>query len=102
MYGSFKLTQRLYKFIMIVIWTSYIAALYGVVLFNPIYINMLDTITKTFIALFLTIRFNPFTNIIMTKFDKQIAWSAGVFLLLTSTLTATIKLYFNSKILQYV
>ena len=90
---NFKLTQKIYRGSMIIIWTSYIAALYGVFLFNPTYINALDTVTKLFVAIFLIIRFNPFTNVLMTKFDKQIALSAGIFLLLTSTLTATIKEY---------
>ena len=95
---NLKLTQKIYRIITIITWGSYIAALCGVIFFNPSYINALDAVTKTFVALFLIIRFNPFTNTIMTKFDKQIAWSAGVFLLLTSTLTATIKAYFISEL----
>ena len=93
---SFELTRKIYSVVMIITWISYITALSGVILFNPTYINMLDNVTKTLVALFLIIRFNPFNNIIMTKFDKQIAWNAGIFLLLTSTLTVTIKSYFIS------
>ena len=90
---NFKLTQKIYRVVMIITWISYITALYGVILFNPTYINALDSVTKMFVAIFLIIRFNPFTNALMTKFDKQIALSAGIFLLFTSTLTATIKDY---------
>jgi hypothetical protein len=91
MISKYKLTQKVYYFIMTLTWISYITALTGVMFFNPVYIDMLSILPQTFVALFLIIRFNPFTSIIMTKFDKQIAWSAGIFILLTSVVTTIVK-----------
>lgn len=77
----------------------YIIALTGVITFNPAYINMLDNVAKLYVAVFLIIRFNPFIkNVEMTKFDKDVVLSAGVFLLLSSTITIAARTYFENKI----
>lgn len=92
-------TQKAYYFITISIWIMYIIALTGVITFNPTYISTLDNVAKLYVAIFLILRFNPFIkNVEMTKFDKEVVWSAGVFLLLSSTITIAAKTYFKDKI----
>ena len=92
-------TQKFYYFITVLMWLMYIIALTGVITFNPAYINMLDNVAKLYVAVFLIIRFNPFIkNVEMTKFDKDVVLSAGVFLLLSSTITIAARTYFENKI----
>jgi hypothetical protein len=94
MVSKYKLTQKVYYFIMTLTWISYITALTGVMFFNPVYIDILSTLPQTFVALFLLIRFNPFNTITITGFDKQIAWSGGLFILLTSAVTTAFKSHY--------
>ena len=93
-----KLTRNIYNFINISMWVLYIIALTGILNYNPIYLTTLDTIIKLYVAIFLIVRFNPFVEIVMTKFDKQFAWSGGILLLLSSTITVAFKSYITSKI----
>lgn len=93
MISKYKLSKKFYYLIMILTWISYIMALTGVMFFNPVYVDILYLLPQTFVSIFLLIRFNPFTSIIMTNFDKQIAWSGGMFLLLTSAVTTAFKQY---------
>lgn len=94
-----RFSQKFYYVITISTWILYIIALTGVISFNPRYLSTLDTVTKMYIAVFLMLRFNPFIKTPeMSKFDKEIAWSAGVFLFLSSTITAAAKSYFKSKL----
>ena len=94
-----KFTQKFYYFITVSMWILYIIALTGVISFNPNYLSTLDTVAKLYVAVFLMMRFNPFVKTTeMSSFDKEIAWSAGVFLFLSSTITAAVKSYFNNKI----
>jgi len=47
----------------------------------------------------LMIRFNPFVTVNkMTTFDKELAWNAGVFLFLSSTIVVAVKRQFTDYI----
>tara|TARA_A200000113_G_scaffold219958_1_gene229374 strand:- start:6454 stop:6777 length:324 start_codon:yes stop_codon:yes gene_type:complete len=73
----------------VMIYGSYILyaiAFTGILSIDPRYLSTLQMITQIYISLFLIIRFNPFVNkSAMTKLDRRIAYSAGVFLFLSST-----------------
>jgi hypothetical protein len=94
MNNMLNFSEKGYYIITIITWVSYILALTGIMSFNPEYLDTLNNITKVYVALFLVIRFNPFGNNKLTEFDKQIGWAAGIFLLLTTAITSTIKSYF--------
>lgn len=51
-----------------------------------VYLNYLDYYVRIYICLFLIYRFNPFRRIEFNELDRQIAFSAGLFLLTTSAL----------------
>lgn len=51
-----------------------------------LYLNYLDYYVRIYICLFLIYRFNPFRRIEFNELDRQIAFSAGLFLLTTSAL----------------
>jgi len=89
-----KFSEKGYYVITILTWVSYILALTGIMQFNPEYLDTLNNITKIYVAIFLIVRFYPFGNRKLTDFDKQIGFAAGIFLLLTTAITSTIKMYF--------
>ena len=65
----------------------------GISAISPSYLNLLETIIKYYVCAFLLLRFNPWISkqIKYTRetaeFDRRVAFSAGMFLLLTTTLT---------------
>jgi hypothetical protein len=74
------------------------AALTGIVHLDPQYLDTLETALHYYVCFFLIIRFNPLSrNRAMTpktiEFDRRIAFSAGVFLLLTTALTQAVMDY---------
>ena len=71
----------------------------GIIVLQPTYLTTLEEILKYYIAAFLIIRFNPFvkkhsTTVKEYNFDKKIAFSAGVFILLTTAITDIVNKYF--------
>jgi len=87
----FKLFNlKINKYYFYLLYTSYFlyALLFLGVLHDVYYINLVSKITQTFIALFLIIRFNPFSKTIFTKIDKKIAFHAGILLFSTNTIIA--------------
>ncbi len=50
------------------------------------YLNLIDYYIRIYICLFLIYRFNPLRKIEFNELDRQIAFSAGLFLLTTSAL----------------
>ena len=87
-YGE-KLHENVFLYLLYLSWFIYGIALVGVSLLAPQYFSILKNILKIYISLFLIIKFNIYNkdNDYMSKFDKRIAFSAGIFLLLTTTLT---------------
>ena len=70
------------------LYTTYFmyALLFLGLLHNESYITLVSNITQMFIALFLLIRFNPFTKTKFTKTDKKIAFHAGLLLFSVNSL----------------
>lgn len=89
---DYKWHQQLYLYGSILSYSIFILTLTGIVTFAPSQVMLLQKILKYYVCLFLIIRFNP---LIKTKnnsqkdieFDRKIAFSAGIFLLLTTTIT---------------
>lgn len=77
----------------------FILAFTGVVSIAPTYLDTLNTILKYYVCGFLLIRFNPLVEIKSrdAEFDRKVAFSAGVFLLLTTTATTIAKEYVSAK-----
>ena len=77
--------QKLYNFYLILSYFLYAAILFGVSFVSVSYLNILNSIIKTFISLMLIYVFNPFKKKSkLTSFEKDIIFSAGVYLLLTT------------------
>ena len=76
-------------------------ALTGVLSVDPRYLSILQTAIKYYVCAFLLIRFNPITHRPAisrqaAEFDRKIAFSAGVFLLLTTAATSVATAYVES------
>ena len=80
----------------------YIISTIGLYNTAPQYILYIDIALKLFIGLFLIFRFNPLVKIRFNHFDKQIIFSAGIFILLSSTITTFILNKIQYKIKENV
>jgi hypothetical protein len=97
--GKHKWHPIVYSFITSGFWVIYIVSFMGVASIHPSYIDLVDTIAKFYLAILLLVRFNPYVNTLGTsKFDKQLAWQAGLFLFLSSTLVVA----FKRQLRQYI
>lgn len=73
----------------IIIYTNYI--LYTIIFLGisstaPKYLDELNFYVHIYIAVFLLYRFNPFRKIQFNNLDRKVAFSAGLFILTTSSL----------------
>ena len=74
-------------------YTSYILfilALTGVITDAPEYLDTLNTLLKYYVCAFLLIEFNPLVRVSKrdAEFEREVGFSAGIFLLLTTTATS--------------
>ena len=60
----------------------------------PKYLGILDKVFKTYIALFLVIRFNPLRKVQFTDLDRKVSFSAGLFILTTFVLNLVRETFF--------
>ena len=92
---SLKWHESFYRNIGILSIILYIIALFGIIKFNPIYLNYLRSISRLYISIILIIRFFPWRKYKkpFTKFDREIAFYAGIFLLISTGIIDYIKTY---------
>lgn len=77
--------DKAYTYYIYASYILYISVLIGVFSTVPEYVNVINSFVKVSIACVLLYKFNPFQkNYVLTKFDKQIVFSSGIFLLLTT------------------
>ena len=101
-YGK-EFHEKIFLYIFYGSWIIYFITLIGTIQYGSEYLDFMREGLKIYVALFLIIKFNPFTNkTSFTQFDRRIAFQAGVFLLSTTILnniiinyTDTIKHFFT-------
>jgi hypothetical protein len=82
-----KYQERLFDLIIYVSYLLIIISSLGISESAPKYLSDLDYYVRVYICLFLIWRFNPFrSRYEFTDLDRKIAFSAGVFILTTTTL----------------
>ena len=71
----------------------YIIVLFGITTLAPEYLNTLRNFIKIYISLILIIKFNPFIkyNKYLSEFDKKLVFSAGIYLLFTTSIIEIIE-----------
>lgn len=92
-FGEYKWHRNMFNIIKYLSYIAYFSALFGIYSFAPKYSSILDLITRLYISLFLIMRFNPLVKEKYTKFDKNIVFSAGLFLFITTSITSIVKSY---------
>ena len=90
--GRAEWHQKAYVWGMYASYILFAIAFTGVLSVDPKYLMRLETIIRYYVCAFLLIRFNPLSyrkprSASTIEFDRRMAFSAGVFLLLTSTIT---------------
>ena len=94
------LHERLYIYILYISWGLYVVALLGISFFSPKYLSYLREIIKIYISLLLIYKFNPFFyKHYISEFDRKIVFSAGVYLLLTTTIISVIERLYSNTII---
>lgn len=77
----------------------YFLVLLGITTFAPIYLSKLKIFLKVYIALLLIYFYNPITykQKQFTDFDRKLVFSAGIFLLLSTTFLRGLEEYIRKK-----
>ena len=94
-----KLSERLFLYSLNASFILYIIVLLGVGGYAPQYLEVLKSFLRIYIGLLLVINYNPYTYIERKfgEFDRQLVFSSGIFLLLTSTIISSIESYIQYK-----
>lgn len=71
----------IYSTTMSIIHITYVLAVFGIVVVNPIHINKLNIFAQLFVCIFLILRFHPFRSHELRKYDSQIIFGSAMLLL---------------------
>ncbi len=84
-----SLHKKLFKLLTYVSLLLFLLSFAGIVAVDPQQLQVLSSVIKYYVAAFLLIRFNPFFEIKTrdTEFERSVAFSAGIFLLLTTAVS---------------
>jgi hypothetical protein len=94
-----KLSERIFLYSLNASFILYIIVLLGVGGYAPQYLEALKSFLRIYIGLLLVINYNPYTYTERKfgEFDRQLVFSSGIFLLLTSTIISSIESYIQYK-----
>jgi uncharacterized membrane protein (DUF485 family) len=96
-----KLSEQIFLYSLNASFILYIIVLLGVGGYAPQYLETLKSFLRIYIGLLLVINYNPYsyTERKFGEFDRQLVFSSGIFLLLTSTIISSIESYiqYNAK-----
>jgi hypothetical protein len=77
-----ELVEKVYNILKILFFVIYILVILGISNNVPEYLNIIENIFMTLVALILIYFFNPFTKTICNDFHRHVAFSAGAAILL--------------------
>lgn len=77
-----ELVEKAYNILKILFFVIYILVILGIGSSAPQYLNIIENIFMTLVALILIYFFNPFTKTICNDFHRHVAFSAGAAILL--------------------
>mgnify|MGYP000118968530 FL=1 len=92
---TYKTQHNAFNMAIIMVYILTVASIFGLSSSAPAYLNTLNTVIHIYIGIFLLYRFNPFikTQNTFSELDRRVAFSAGVFIAMTSILGMTINTY---------
>lgn len=81
----------------------YIIVLFGIGGYAPQYLSIMKNILKLYVSILLISIYNPITykKREFSEFDRKLVFSAGIFLLLSTTLISGIEEYIKQKLVFY-
>lgn len=87
--------ERMYNYAIYVTYILYIFVIFGVTKYAPQYLETLKNIIKIFVSVLLIISFNPFAkkSRSITEFERKLVFSAGIFLLISTSIISIIEIY---------
>ena len=86
----FQTIGKYFQPISILFYVLYAMFVFGIAFFNIEYLMIFKTLIHSFVCLFLIIRFHPFREHNLTKYDSRIIFSAATILLLNTGIIDTI------------
>jgi len=104
MYKNRKFSELLFLYLINISFVLYIIVLLGIGGFAPKYMRYLRTFLQIYIGILLVIRYNPFTykGRDFGEFDRQLVFSSGIFLLLSTALIGSIEKYLQNKTTELI
>lgn len=89
--------QNIYYKTSIIVSILLVLSLIGVQIINPAYANLINTLVKIYVGVFLIIRFNPYIQGYLKKnqrfFDNSIAFAGGLYLIAEAITTNVLNKY---------
>jgi len=99
-FGKNQWHEKLYLLIYYLAWIFYFLSLFGISTFGYKFFNNAQQYLRIYICIFLIIKFNPYSKIgktkKVTKFDINIAFHAGLFILTTTIINSFIGKYLQN------
>jgi hypothetical protein len=92
------LQEKVFDVVVLITYVLYFIIAFGLNERAPIYLKQLDNFIKIYISAFLIFRFNPFRDTKFTELDRKIVFSAGVFVLATTTINKILVTYFSKVV----
>ena len=99
-----KIYQKLFLYGLNLSYVLYLFVVLGITSVAPQYLSYLRTFLKIYIGLILVYFYNPFTykEKNFTIFDRKLVFSAGIFLLLSTTLLAGAEEYIKNETRKFI
>ena len=92
----FNWHENIYLTILYMSYIMYFVAFTGAVSLNPNYLSTIETVIKYYISIMLLIRFNPFVERKITKFDKKLVFTSALLLFISTAAYSIAINYFKN------
>lgn len=91
----FSWHESIYMTILYSSYVLYFIAFTGILSLDPSYLSLLETVIKYYISIMLLIRFNPFVDRKITKFDKKLVFTSALLLFISTSAYSIAITYFT-------
>ena len=103
MIGGYKWYQQIYLYSIYISFLLFGLTLTGIAEIAPVYSLNLQLFLRYYVCIFLILRFNPYTdNMKISKIDalidRKVAFTSGIFLLLSTSTMDVISKYINDSV----
>ena len=79
--GVLQYFGRYYVYTLTILQIIYVLIFFGLVYINPMYLTTFNILIQSFVCIFLLIRFHPYREHELRKYDSKIIFSSALFLL---------------------